>query len=342
MPQISIIVPVYNAEKYLPQCIESLLAQTLQSIEIILVNDGSTDSSLEICEKYAKIDHRIVVLSKDNEGVAKARCDGIMKASAEYISFIDSDDYYEPDFCEKMFSRIRKTDADLVECDYYSVSGNARKEHRIYSCDMGLDTEKFYEIVVRKTIVNGYEAVVLWNKLYRKELITKAVKEFGDNQLEDYLFNTQYYTMAKRYEYIHQCLTNYRQVPMSLSRKCNLQAYEILKRAETIKEGCLEKMGLVTDADRIEDAVWFVNYTINFLRQYLLADITHSDEYIKHILQSEMFNEKCSLISQSDTFAQLITEKKYKGALRKIKRDAIIKKIRINLSRIKRFLLHNR
>lgn len=342
MPQISIIVPVYNAEKFLPQCLESLLAQTFQDIEMILVNDGSTDSSLEICEKYAKIDHRITILSKDNEGVAKARRDGIMKASAEYISFIDSDDYYEPDFCEKMFSRIRKTDADLVECDYYSVSGNARKEHRIYSCDMGLDTEKFYEIVVRKTIVNGYEAVVLWNKLYRKELITKAVKEFGDNQLEDYLFNTQYYTMVERYEYIHQCLTNYRQVPMSLSRKCNLQAYEILKRAETIKEGCLEKMGLVTDADRIEDAVWFVNYTINFLRQYLLADITHSDEYIEHILQSEMFNEKCSLISQSDTFAQLITEKKYKGALRKIKRDAIIKKIRINLSRIKRFLLHNR
>lgn len=342
MPQISIIVPVYNAEKFLPQCLESLLAQTFQDIEMILVNDGSTDSSLEICEKYAKIDHRITILSKDNEGVAKARRDGIMKASAEYISFIDSDDYYEPDFCEKMFSRIRKTDADLVECDYYSVSGNARKEHRIYSCDMGLDTEKFYEIVVRKTIVNGYEAVVLWNKLYRKELITKAVKEFGDNQLEDYLFNTQYYTMVERYVYIHQCLTNYRQVPMSLSRKCNLQAYEILKRAETIKEGCLEKMGLVTDADRIEDAVWFVNYTINFLRQYLLADITHSDEYIEHILQSEMFNEKCSLISQSDTFAQLITEKKYKGALRKIKRDAIIKKIRINLSRIKRFLLHNR
>lgn len=326
MPQISIIVPVYNAEKFLPQCLESLLAQTFQDIEMILVNDGSTDSSLEICEKYAKIDHRITILSKDNEGVAKARRDGIMKASAEYISFIDSDDYYEPDFCEKMFSRIRKTDADLVECDYYSVSGNARKEHRIYSCDMGLDTEKFYEIVVRKTIVNGYEAVVLWNKLYRKELITKAVKEFGDNQLEDYLFNTQYYTMVERYVYIHQCLTNYRQVPMSLSRKCNLQAYEILKRAETIKEGCLEKMGLVTDADRIEDAVWFVNYTINFLRQYLLADITHSDEYIEHILQSEMFNEKCSLISQSDTFAQLITEKKYKGALRKIKRDAIIKK----------------
>lgn len=107
MPQISIIVPVYNAEKFLPQCIESLLAQTFQDIEIILVNDGSTDSSLDICEKYAKIDTRITIISKDNEGVAKARRDGIMKASAEYITFIDSDDYYEPEFCKKMFFCIR-------------------------------------------------------------------------------------------------------------------------------------------------------------------------------------------------------------------------------------------
>lgn len=339
MPQVSIIVPVYNAEKYLPQCIESLLAQTFQSIEIILVNDGSTDSSLEICEKYAKIDHRIAVLSKDNEGVAKARRDGIMKASAEYISFIDSDDYYEPDFCERMFSRIRKTDADLVECDYYSVSGNARKEHRIYSSDMGLDTEKFYEIVVRKTIVNGYEAVVLWNKLYRKELITKAVKEFGDNQLEDYLFNTQYYTMAKRYEYIHQCLTNYRQVPMSLSRKCNLQAYEILKRAETIKEGCLEKMGLVTDADRIEDAVWFVNYTINFLHQYLLASITHSDAFIRQILMDEMLCQKCVQIAQDNQFARLIANDRIGKAIRQLKNKAKQEKVKMLLSRLKRTFL---
>lgn len=339
MPKISIIVPVYNAEKYLPKCIDSLCNQTLKDIEIILVNDGSTDSSLEICEKYAKIDHRIAVLSKDNEGVAKARRDGIMKASAEYISFIDSDDYYEPDFCEKMFSRIRKTDADLVECDYYSVSGNARKEHRIYSSDMGLDTEKFYEIVVRKTIVNGYEAVVLWNKLYRKELITKAVKEFGDNQLEDYLFNTQYYTMAKRYEYIHQCLTNYRQVPMSLSRKCNLQAYEILKRAETIKEGCLEKMGLVTDADKKDDSQWFVHYTVNYLHQYLMADIPHTDVFLTQVLTDCTLFQKSCLIVQENTYAKWIADGNISKAISVLKNRAKREKMKIQFARIKRSIL---
>lgn len=339
MPQISIIVPVYNSEKYLPQCIESLLAQTFRCIEIILVNDGSTDSSLEICEKYAKIDPRITILSKNNEGPAKARRYGIMKAGAEYIAFIDSDDYYEPDFCEKMYSHIRKSDADLVECDYYSVSGNDKKEHRIYSSEIGLNAEKFYEIVVRKTIVNGSEAVVVWNKLYRKEIIMRAVKEFGDSQLEDYVFNTQYYTMVKRYEYIHQCLTNYRQVPMSLSRRCNLQAYEILKRVDTIKEGCLKKMGLVTDADKTEDAVWYVNYTMNFLNQYLLSDIVHSTVFMRQVLMDELLRQKCVQIARENQFARLITNDKIDRVIRQMRNKVKQKKVKMLLARLKRTFL---
>lgn len=145
--------------------------------------------------------------------------------------------------------------------------------------------------------------------------------------------------MVKRYEYIHQCLTNYRQVPMSLSRKCNLQAYEILKRAETIKEGCLEKMGLVTDADRIEDAVWFVNYTINFLHQYLLANITHSDTFIRQILMDEMLCQKCVQIAQDNQFARLIVNDRIGKAIRQLKNKAKQEKIKMLLSRLKRTFL---
>lgn len=336
MPQISIIVPVYNAEKYLPQCIDSLLSQTLQDIEIILVNDGSTDLSLDICEKYARKDPRITIISKNNKGVAKARCDGIRKASADYISFIDSDDYYEPDFCEKMYTCITRSDADLVECDYYNVFDTYRTEHRIYSSDMELNTNKFYEIVVRKTIVNGSEAVVLWNKLYRKELIKQTIKEFGENQLEDYLFNAQYYTAVKRYKYIHQCLTNYRQVSMSLSRKCNLQAYEILKKTELIKEECLKRMGLVTDGDQREDAIWFVNYTVNFLRQYLLSNIPHSDEFIRQILMDEILCRKCIQIAQDNRFAYFIVNGRTERAIQYLKNKTQVDKMKILLSKIKR------
>lgn len=339
MPLISIVVPVYNAEKYLPQCIESLQSQTLTDIEIILVNDGSTDDSLKICDSYAESDDRITILSKANEGVAKARRDGIMKARSEFIAFIDSDDYYEPSFCEVMLACIRKAGADLVECDYYSVSTNARREHRIHAADLELDCTGFRETVVRNTIVNGSEAVVLWNKLYRRQIIMKTVKEFGDNQLEDYVFNAQYYTMVEHYAYIHQCLTNYRQVPMSLSRKCNLQAYEILQRAETIKEGCLDKMGLVTEADQAEDALWYVNYSMNYLRQYLLADVPHSDSFIEEILSDEMLRQKCSRITKENRFAGLIVNGSIGMTMRQLKNQARMDKTRIYLSRIKRMML---
>ena len=339
MPLISIVVPVYNAERYLPQCIESLQSQTLTDIEIILVNDGSTDGSLKICNEYGKRDHRIVILSKENEGLAKARRDGIQNASSEYISFLDSDDYYEPMFCETMYIHMVRSNADLVECDYYKTSDDCRMKHELYDANLDLIKALFRDRIVRKTIVNGAEAVVVWNKLYRKCIIERAILEYGSSPLEDYVFNAQYYTMVERYAYIHQCLTNYRQVPTSLSRKCNLRAYEILKKAETIKEGCLEKMGLVTDDDGIEDAVWFVNYTMNYLRQYLLADVLHSNSFIEEILSDEMLRQKCSRLARSNRFAGWIANGHIGIAKQQLKKQARMEKARIFLARIKRMML---
>lgn len=336
MPQISIIVPVYNAEKYLPKCIDSLLSQTFKDIEIILINDGSTDSSPEICEKYSIKDQRIIVVSKENEGLAKARQDGIEKAHADYISFLDSDDYYEPTFCETMFNRMVKVGADLVECDYYKEINDSRMEHRLYVDDMGLSQKMFYDRTVRKNIVNGTEAVVVWNKLYRKSIIECAIVDYGSSPLEDYVFNAQYYTMVERYEYVHQCLTNYRQVPMSLSRKCNLQTYEILKKSEAIKVHCLEKMGMVTEVDKREDAFWFVNYTVNFLNQYLLSDEPYSDDFIRQILMDEMLCGKCTQISTDNRFAYFIATGRTERAIQYLKNKAQVDKMKILLSKIKR------
>ena len=126
---------------------------------------------------------------------------------------------------------------------------------------------------------------------------------------------------------------------MSLSRKCNLKAYEILKRVETIKESCLEKMGLVTDADRIEDAVWFVNYTMNFLNQYLLANIPHSDAFIRKILTDEMLCRKCVRIARDNQFAWLITNDRIGRAIRQLRNNARLEKAKILLSRIKHMVL---
>ena len=118
-PLISIIVPVYKTEQYLPQCIESILAQTYKNLEIILIDDGSPDNCGAICDKYAAQDKRIVVIHKDNGGVSSARNAGLKIAKGEYIGFVDSDDYIAPDMYEYLYGLIRCTNADVAVCSLY-------------------------------------------------------------------------------------------------------------------------------------------------------------------------------------------------------------------------------
>lgn len=119
METISIIVPIYNVEKYLERCIESLIAQTYNHIEIILVNDGSKDNSLEICREYEARDSRIIVIDKENEGVAIARNTGIDKAKGEYVAFIDPDDWAEPEMYESLLKQIKKWQSPVCLCNFY-------------------------------------------------------------------------------------------------------------------------------------------------------------------------------------------------------------------------------
>lgn len=119
MPKVSIIVPVYNAEKYLQECVESVLCQTLSDIELILVDDGSTDSSPTLCDQYAAQDRRVKVIHKPNGRAASARNAGLRAASGEYVAFVDADDWISPDMYEKML----QTNADVTLCDYVRFQG---------------------------------------------------------------------------------------------------------------------------------------------------------------------------------------------------------------------------
>lgn len=111
---VSIIVPIYNVEKYLRQCLDSILRQTFRPLEIILVNDGSTDGSDTICQEYAKIDERIVYLKKENGGVSDARNVGLDAVNSDYVLFIDSDDWIEPTYVEVLYEKIEEYQADIV------------------------------------------------------------------------------------------------------------------------------------------------------------------------------------------------------------------------------------
>lgn len=121
---ISIIVPVYNVEKYLNKCIDSIINQTYKNIEIILVDDGSTDNSGKICDEYLLRDSRIKVIHKNNGGLSSARNEGINISSGEYIGFVDSDDWVEPNMYEEMYKKILYSNADIVDCGYWKEYEN--------------------------------------------------------------------------------------------------------------------------------------------------------------------------------------------------------------------------
>lgn len=264
--KVSIIIPVYNAETYLEQCINSVLAQTYSHIEIILVNDGSTDTSKTICESFCARDERILLLNKENEGAGKARLTGIQQATGTYICFLDSDDRMEPGFVETMVAITEVNHADLAECGYYVFSDGITKNHSVFSQDKVFDKVVFLESVVANTIIDGREAVVLWNKLYRKTLIDTFVKIYTANVLEDYIFNMQYYLGVEKYAYVNEMLIGYRMTENSLTRKYNPDLFDELKKVMPLKEQYMQKYALDGAVYQMRHAAWYLDYLYNYLK----------------------------------------------------------------------------
>lgn len=194
-PTISIIVPVYNAEKYLKHCITSILSQKYSDLEVLLINDGSTDKSGDICCKYAATDDRIRVFHKKNGGVSSARNTGLELASGEFVMFIDSDDQMSPELCSLMFHTMVSRKSDLVICGTKETGNGiwAPTHDKDYSIEE-LRRDGAYLI--------GTELLSPpWNKIYKKTLITEKFNEstsFG----EDLLFNLSYLSNCSKITFI--------------------------------------------------------------------------------------------------------------------------------------------
>ena len=165
LPLVSVIVPVYNVEDYLEQCLKSICGQTLSNIEIIIIDDGSTDRSGQICDAFAASDSRIKVIHKKNEGLAAARNDGIALARAEYIMFVDSDDWVEPGFCELPYRIAEENGAELVA---FSICGINKRGTALRQ--IACPTEGFITKEDALTKDWPFVGVMAWNKLYRNYL----------------------------------------------------------------------------------------------------------------------------------------------------------------------------
>ncbi len=168
MPKLSIIVPVYNAEPYLRQCLDSVIGQTLRDIEIILVDDGSKDGSAAICQKYLK-DKRVQYYYKKNEGLAAARADGILHADGEYVGFVDSDDWLEPDMYEKMYSATQTNNADIVFCNCIENENGHRFSPEMQSGSY--NRAQIEKIILPRTLAyigtHGEKRAIRWSNCLR-------------------------------------------------------------------------------------------------------------------------------------------------------------------------------
>ena len=203
---ISVIVPIYNVAPYLVRCVESIINQTYKNIEIILINDGSTDNSLNICEKYRNIDERIFLVDKVNGGLSDARNAGLDVCKGEYVAFVDSDDYVEESYLEKLYEAIKKADSDIAICSFSLVNenGKLRETEKMPDCTC-VDGRYILSNVLSKT---GYKYVVAWNKLYKREIFENLRFPVGKYYEDEYV-NYRIFYGRKKIALVSDSLYNY-------------------------------------------------------------------------------------------------------------------------------------
>lgn len=211
---ISVIVPVYNVEKYLPQCIDSLLNQTTKNLEIILVDDGSLDDSGKICDEFSEKDNRIIVIHKENGGLSSARNAGLEIAKGNYIGFVDSDDWLNESMYEILLKIIKDSDSDISCCKFFKTADSEEKipatdNEIIQSFNNVEGLNNFYTDLYTQT-------VVAWNKLYKRELFNNVIYPVGKIH-EDEGTTYKLFYKANKITYTNKPLYYYRITPNSIT-----------------------------------------------------------------------------------------------------------------------------
>lgn len=234
MDKITIIVPVYNVEKYLEEAIESAINQTYQNLEILLIDDGSTDSSGQICDAYAKKDSRIKVFHQENKGLSGARNTGLKNATGKYIMFLDSDDRFTLNACQIMYDFIEKNEADYAIGDYINMDEDGTLwENPVFKKNI------YHEF---KLSIKDYEQSFyimnsgVWNKIFRKSFLDSLNIEFVERlPAEDAIFTTYCFIKSSHVYYIPEVVYEYRQrYSDSISNSCSKKYFEGINKAYRI------------------------------------------------------------------------------------------------------------
>lgn len=205
-PKISFVVPVYKSEKYIRRCLDSLVKQSLEDIQIVCVNDGSPDNSLSILKEYEAKYSNIKVISKENGGVWYARLDGVRAADGEYIGFLDADDYVEKDFAKLMYESVSKNQSDIAVCGFKRIDENTKKvlsQEMKYASSRIIYMDKNPEEIIS---IN----TALWNKIYKADVLKATFNVKSPPRiLEDAMFISLVYINAHKISFVDEYLHNY-------------------------------------------------------------------------------------------------------------------------------------
>lgn len=285
-PLVSVIVPIYNVEKYLYKCIDSIVNQTLKDIEIILVDDGSTDNSGKIIDEYAKQDARIVAIHKENGGQSSARNIGLEIAKGKYVGFVDSDDWISNDMYELLYKSIIEDNYDISVCGRCAYSSENQKLNEVSIKDetINLDEISLQNYVASKLFYS--HTVVVWNKLYLKDIIDKYKIRFEDVSYvgsEDALFNYQVLCHVKKIR--------------AIDKICYSQLSREDSTARTYKVGYMNRTGnMITCMDKygvkigkISESKDIINMYLVFFYQWNISQIKlHSKHNTLSLIREEL------------------------------------------------------
>ena len=334
----SIIIPVFNVEKYIRKCIESVIQQTFSDYEVIVVDDGTPDHSMDIVEEYVDTG-KLKIVHQSNSGIAKARFAGIDAASGEYLLFLDSDDFVSQKLLEIVDKNIGI--ADILEYSSFSFI-DGEEDAVLDNGEQGnveciLKREEFRKQIALGDIARGERSCLMWNKVYRRDFVNKYVTDITLNMtLEDFTFNCQYYCSVNQYIKISNKLYFYRDRPGSITKRIDPNIQAILNSASKIQKTSLYKMNLLDDSTRIDISAWYMRYLMNALQIGFQTNTFDEDEIV-HILGSQEVIDRCQLVAdgENDTrLYQLVRYRKYKAIIRRLKLTGFRKDVYRKLSQI--------
>ena len=283
MKLVSIIVPCFNASATLKRCVDSLLKQSYENLEIIVINDGSKDDSLKILQSYN--DPRLVIIDKKNEGVSATRNAGVRYANGEYISFVDSDDYVDVHYIKKMVDAIEQDDSDYVLCNYYHVKESGIEKNPSLTIQKGCAIQDCFYDIYTKTNYNPP-----WGKLFKKAYIQN---EFDRNMSlgEDLLFNIDYCTHIERVSVINDYLYYYDTLVGGGLSKRVLSIQEFLYLYEYMYDELLQPINYQNKQFAMFILKHFVRFSVDYNYDKKQAYHMFEQFYKKYNIHHWMYNQ---------------------------------------------------